>query len=225
MTPIQVRKVIGYTRVSTQDQGNSGLGLSAQRQRIVEETERRGWEVVWIEDRASAKSLDRPGLQRALTLLRRGEVEGLCVAKLDRLSRSMLDFAQVVSDADKQGWAVMALDLGVDTSTAAGEMLAGVMVTFAQYERRLISQRTKDGLAAKKAQGYTLGRPVTIPADVRARINSERSDGLSFQKIADNLNAAGIPTAHNGRRWYPSSVRAILLSGLRQASEQSSSSK
>ena len=78
------------------------------------------------------------------------------VAKLDRLSRSMLDFAALMNAAQKQGWALVALDLGVDTSTPYGEMMANVLATFAQFERRLISQRTKEALAQKRAAGVQL---------------------------------------------------------------------
>jgi Resolvase, N terminal domain len=67
-------------------------------------------------------------------------------AKLDRLSRSLLDFASLMEDARREGWALVILDLGIDTTTPSGEMIANVMATFAQFERRLIGQRTKDAL-------------------------------------------------------------------------------
>ena len=71
----------------------------------------------------------------------------------------MLDFTALMATAQKQGWALVALDCAVDTTTPAGEAMANVLATFAQFERRLISQRTKDALAAKKAQGVRLGSP------------------------------------------------------------------
>lgn len=92
-------------------------------------------------------------------LLAGGEAQALVVAKLDRLSRSLLDFAALMERAEAEGWAVITLDLGVDTSTPAGEMLVSVLASFAQYERRLIGQRTREGLAQKRAQGVQLGRP------------------------------------------------------------------
>src|SRR6516165_9307386 len=117
-------RVIGYVRVSTEEQAMSGAGLQAQRAAIAREARRRGWELVeTIEDRGySAKDLRRPGVQEALRALEAGEAKALVVAKLDRLSRSMLDFASLMATAQKQHWALVALDVAVDTSTPAGEM-------------------------------------------------------------------------------------------------------
>jgi hypothetical protein len=111
----------------------------------------------------SGKSLSgREGLHEAIDAIERGEAEALVVSKLDRLSRSLLDFAGLMERARKRGWSLVALDLGVDTSTPSGEMMASVLATFAQFERRLIGQRTKDALAVKRAQGVVLGRPREI---------------------------------------------------------------
>ena len=99
-------------------------------------------------------------LRLALEAIEAGTAEGLVVAKLDRLSRSLLDFAALMERGRKRGWNLIALDLGVDTSTPSGEMMASVLATFAQqFERRLIGQRTKDALAVKRSQGVVLGRP------------------------------------------------------------------
>ena len=205
-------RVIGYVRVSTEEQAMSGAGLQAQRAAIAREARRRGWELVeTIEDRGySAKDLRRPGVQEALRALEAGDAKALVVAKLDRLSRSMLDFASLMATAQKQHWALVALDVAVDTSTPAGEMLVNVLATFSQFERRLIGQRTKEALAAKKAQGVRLGRPPVLPQRVVRRIERERARGNSLQKIADALNAAAVPTAHGGARWHASTVRSVL---------------
>src|SRR6059058_3829787 len=97
-------QVLGYVRVSTDEQSSSGAGLEAQRQAIVSECERRGWQLVdVIEDAGfSAKDLKRPGVQEALRVLQAGDASALVVAKLDRLSRSMLDFTRVMATAQKQ---------------------------------------------------------------------------------------------------------------------------
>jgi DNA invertase Pin-like site-specific DNA recombinase len=196
----------------TEEQAMSGAGLEAQRAAIAREARRRGWELVeTIEDRGySAKDLRRPGVQEALRALEAGDAKALVVAKLDRLSRSMLDFASLMATAQKQHWALVALDVAVDTSTPAGEMLVNVLATFSQFERRLIGQRTKEALAAKKAQGVRLGRPPVLPQRVVRRIERERARGNSLQKIADALNAAAVPTAHGGARWHASTVRGVL---------------
>ena len=140
-------------------------------------------------------SLKRPGVQEALRALEAGEAKALVVAKLDRLSRSMLDFAALMATAQKQSWALVALDCAVDTSTPAGEAMAHVLATFGQFERRLISQRTREALAVKKASGVRLGRPPTVPMAVVRRIQRLRARGLSFRVIADELNEARVPTA------------------------------
>lgn len=208
-------KVVGYARVSTGEQGQSGAGLAAQRDAIERECDRRGWELVEIVEDVghSARTLRRPGIQFVLEQLRAGIADGLVVAKLDRLSRSMFDFTAVMAQAQREDWAVVALDLGVDTTMPAGEAMANVLATFAQFERRLIGQRTKEALAAKRAQGVRLGRPPVLSDEIRQRIRRERDlPGTTLATIADGLNADGIPTAHGGMQWWPATVRAVLLS-------------
>jgi DNA invertase Pin-like site-specific DNA recombinase len=99
--------------------------------------------------------------------------------------------AGLMEAARREGWALVILDLGVDTTTPSGEMIANVMATFARFERRLIGQRTKDALAVKKRQGARLGRPLTVGPDVVRRIARERKRKRSLRQIADGLNADG----------------------------------
>lgn len=157
--------MVGYIRVSTDDQADSGLGLGSQRAAVAAEAERRGWIMLAVhEDALSGKTLDRPGLAAALAAVESGEAAGIVVAKLDRLSRSLKDFANLMARAQVGKWNLVALDLGVDLSTPAGEFMAGVMASAAQWERRIIGQRTRDALAIKRSQGVPLGRPTpTIP--------------------------------------------------------------
>src|SRR5215210_7973308 len=138
-------RVVGYARVSTGEQAESGGGLAAQRSALEAEAARRGWELVAIrEDVASGRRTSgRPGLEAALAAVDGGEADALAVAKLDRLSRSLLDFAGLLERARRRGWTLVALDLGVDTSTPQGELVANVIASVAQWERRIIGQRTK----------------------------------------------------------------------------------
>jgi DNA invertase Pin-like site-specific DNA recombinase len=206
-------RVLAYSRVSTDEQGKSGLGLNAQVEAIRTEAQRRGWtDLRYLSDDGhSAKSLDRPAIQEALGILAAGEADILVVSKLDRLSRSLLDFASLMERSQREGWALVALDLGVDTSTAAGEMMAHVMASFAQFERRLISERTSAALEAAKRRGQRLGRPILTPEPVRRRIAREKARGRTLQAIADRLNADQVATA-SGKPWGTSSVQKILLS-------------
>jgi DNA invertase Pin-like site-specific DNA recombinase len=121
-----------------------------------------------------------------------------------------LDFAALMDGARKEGWAIVILDLGVDTTTPSGEMIANVMATFAQFERRLIGERTKDALAVKKRQGVRLGRPPSLAPAVLRRIRRERKEGRSLREIARRLNDDGVPTGHGGARWHASTVKAVL---------------
>ena len=206
--------VIGYLRVSTEEQADSGAGLAAQRAAILAEAERRGWtEVRFIEDAGfSGKSLKRPGILAALDALKRKKADTLVVAKLDRLSRSMLDFAALMDRATREHWALVALDVAVDTTTPTGEMMANVMATFAQFERRLIGQRTKEALAARRAENpdLVIGRAANIPDAVVERIRREYRAGATLAQVADGLTANGVPTSQGGRRWYPSTVAGVL---------------
>jgi len=204
-------RVLLYSRVSTEEQADSGLGLDAQRASLETEAARRGWhDVEHVADEGfSAKDLNRPGIARALAMLAAGDAATLVVTKLDRLSRSMLDFATLMEASRREGWSLVALDLGVDTSTPAGEMMANVLAVFAQYERRLIQQRTRDALAVKKRNGHRLGRPRLVPDAVVARIVDERAAGASLRAIAAGLNDAGVASGSGGR-WHPQSVAVVL---------------
>lgn len=202
---------IASTRVRARD---SGAGLAAQRQAILAEAERRGWEIVEILEDAgySGRDLRRPAVRLAMDVLRNGGADTLVVAKLDRISRSMLDFASIMATAQKQGWGMIALDCQVDTTTPAGEAMAHVLATFAHFERRVISQRTKEALAAKRAQGVRLGRPRQLPRTVVRRIVRDRRQGVTLSEIARRLNEDRVATAQGGAQWWPSTVRSVLRS-------------
>ncbi len=206
--------VLAYLRVSTDEQASSGAGLDAQRAAITAEADRRGWtdRLEWVTDEGcSAKNLRRPGIASALDRLANGTAATLVVAKLDRLSRSVIDFASLLERAKAEGWALIALDPGVDMTTPSGELVAGVMVTVAQWERRVIGERTRDALAAKRAQGVRLGRPPQVDPAIAARIVSARQAGATWTAIADDLNTEAIPTVHGGAQWWPMTVRKIAL--------------
>jgi DNA invertase Pin-like site-specific DNA recombinase len=206
--------VVGYVRVSTDEQVDSGAGMEAQRNAIRVACRERGWQLVAVVEDAgySAKDLKRPGIAEALEMVESGVADALVVARLDRLSRSLLDFAALMDRARRKGWSVAALDLGVDTSTPSGEMLASVMASFAQFERRLIGQRTKEALAVKRAEGVRLGRPRTLTPEVVERVWRMHRRGATLRKIALRLNAEGVPTAHGGACWRASSVSGVIRS-------------
>jgi DNA invertase Pin-like site-specific DNA recombinase len=218
-------RVIAYVRVSTDSQGESGAGLAAQRSAIHAEVARRGWELVEVLEDAgySGRDFKRPALMAAMAMLERGGAAALMVAKLDRLSRSMLDFATVMEKARKENWGLIALDCSVDTTTPAGEAMANVMATFAQYERQLGSLRTSAALREMRSQGRAYGslpygwdregdRLVVCDIEQRAlaHIKRLRRRGHSYARIAGTLNRSGV-TAKRGGVWHAMSVRSTLL--------------
>lgn len=207
-------KVIGYVRVSTTDQADNGNGLEAQRAAIEAACRRKGWELVTVlEDKGlSGKSRkDRKALEAAVAMCRAGGADALVTAKLDRLSRSLVDFAALSEQAKREGWAIVVLDCDFDTTTPQGELMANMLACFAQFERRVIGQRTKDALAVKKAKGERIGgRPSSLPPRVVERIQREHAAGVSLGAIARGLNADAIPTGQGGKAWYASTVAAVL---------------
>ncbi|BBX27948.1 recombinase family protein [Mycolicibacterium alvei] len=204
--------MFGYARVSTEEQAEKRNGLEAQRTTIDAEAERRGWTVEHHTDAAVTGKMIGPQLREVLELLASGQGDGLVVAKLDRLSRSIVNAANIIEAATTQGWSLVVLDLGVDLTTAAGRMVAMNLVNFAQYERELISERTRAGLAAKRARGERLGRPRLAKPGVVRRIVLDRDAGLSFTKIASALEAEGILSPAGRPNWQASTVRRIYAS-------------
>jgi DNA invertase Pin-like site-specific DNA recombinase len=204
--------MIGYARVSTTEQATSGLGLAAQRTAIEAEAQRRGWELMEIvtDEGASGKDLDRPGLLRALGLIAEGKADGLVAAKLDRISRSVVDFGMLLEWFQEHKAVLVALDLGVDTSTPGGKLVAGVFSCVAEWERSVIGERTRVALGALRADGRAVSGPaVADDAALRDRVLRLRAAGMSRQAICDVLNAEEVPTPRGGRMWRPSSLQAV----------------
>ena len=212
-TALATIEAILYSRVSTDDQAESGLGLEDQRKRLDGMAAAKGWvsTLSLTDNGVSAKSLDRPALSQALELLASGQAQALMVTKLDRLTRSVGDLGELMARAESEGWALIVLDLGVDTTTASGKLVANVMGAVAQWEREIIGERTKAALAAKKAQGHRLGGPISLPEDVRQRIARERVFGSTYREITEGLNADKVPTVRGGQ-WRISTVADVCKS-------------
>jgi DNA invertase Pin-like site-specific DNA recombinase len=197
--------VVGYLRCSTDEQAESGLGLDAQRAAVEAACAAKGWTVSeWCVDEGVSGSVapaDRPAMARALRLLDSREAGALVAAKVDRLARDLHDLTGLLRRAERDEWAVVALDLGVDTTTPVGRMLVGILGSVAEWERATIRQRTRDALAAKKAGGARLGRPVSAEsAPARNRLRELLHDRLPLGTIAATLNAEGYTTP-TGLRW------------------------
>lgn len=219
-------KTVAYIRVSTSDQSDNGHSLAAQREKIELYARLHGLELVEIIEDAgvSAKSMDRPGLQRALAMLDQGEADALLVPKLDRLTRSVADLGRLIDTyfAEGKRAALLSVADSIDTRSAAGRLVLNVLASVSQWEREAIAERTRDTMRSMKAAGKVISRP-TIGYDIEdgqlvpnadelavvERIRSMRAAGLSFAKIADQLTAEAVPTKRGGTRWYASTVKQI----------------
>lgn len=149
---------LGYIRISTADQT-----LDLQRDALIAS----GVDPAHIyEDQASGKRDDRPGLEACLKALRKGDV--LVVWKLDRLGRSMIHLVKTVYDLEKRGIGFKVLTGDMDTTTSIGKMVLGILASFAEFERNLISDRTIEGLKAARKRGRKGGRKHKI---TRAKLN------------------------------------------------------
>lgn len=201
-------RAVSYGRVSTAEQASSGLGLAAQREAVLAAVSLRGWTlVVHLEDAASGRTLDRPSLQRALAMVDDGKVDALVVARLDRATRSVGDFAQLLARLERRGAAFVALDLGVDTSTPGGRLVANVIASVAEWERAVISQRTRDAL--RQLPRNKRGGPVYDEA-TRARARQLRSEGLALHAVAQRLMDENIVPPRGGSRIWPNTVQQLL---------------
>lgn len=208
-TPPGRLRTVGYARVSTDEQARSGVSLAAQEAAIAAECSRRGWHLVEVvaDEGQGAGNLDRPGLRRALEAIAAGDAEAVMATKLDRLSRSVSDFACLLEWFTEADAALVALDLALDTSSPGGRLVANVFASVAEWERSIIASRTREGMAELRAQGRPLSGPsVSDRPGLAARIVAMRAEGLTLQAIADVLNAEGVPTLRGGALWRPSAV-------------------
>jgi DNA invertase Pin-like site-specific DNA recombinase len=206
-------KLLGYIRVSTDEQASYGYGLHAQTTKLNGYASSRLVEVeIFSDEGQSGKDLERPQLIAALEEIAAGRASGLVVAKLDRLTRSVADLGDLLDWFTAAGASLIALDVDFDSGTPTGKMLAQIMVVVAEWERGIIAQRTRDGLAAARAQGKPTSRPaVADDPELAERIRGWRDDdGLTMQAICDRLMGEGVPTARGATVWRPSAVQTIL---------------
>ena len=204
-TPV---RVIGYARVSTGDQEH---GLDAQTFALEQAAQRRSWELLDIvRDAGTGANLDRAELYQALQRIADGEADALAVAKLDRATRSLMDFAQLLEWFDRAGATLIALDFELDTSTPTGELIAHIIIAVAQWERKAIGQRTADALASMRARGLkTNAGNVTDDQNLRETIEAMLGRGMSPNAVAAKLNEIGVPTVRGGKEWRQSAIQRI----------------
>lgn len=182
-------------RVSTEEQGDSRNGLDAQLHTCEQEIARRGWESVAVFTEVvsgfSVPMHKRDGLMQAINLCKTSGHILVC-AKGDRLSRRLTERLELMEVSHKEGWAVFLCDLPeADPTTAAGWMMQTMMGMLAEYERRIISERTRDAMAALIRRGKHVGRPREVDPAAVSYATYLREDGRNWTEIALALDDAG----------------------------------
>ncbi|MHB8433257.1 MAG: recombinase family protein [Candidatus Tyrphobacter sp.] len=223
---------VGYCRVSTQEQAEQGVSLDAQRSRLQAVAQSHGEALteVFVDDGYSGASMDRPAMKRLVALIERREVAAVLVCKLDRLTRSLRDMLDLVDLCDRTETRLVSASESLDTGSAIGRMVLQVVSAFAEFERGMVSERTSAALDFKRSQRQVYGAVpfgyrrdgemlVAVPAEQEALADMRRmhSEGATYRAIGEMLETRGVQP--RGRRWYPSSVRAVLLSKMTREAE------
>jgi site-specific DNA recombinase len=227
-------KAIGYARVSTDKQADRGVSLDAQTEKIRAMVVVHGADLadIIVEAGESAKSLNRPGMQRLLALVDAGEVQAVIVAKLDRLTRSVRDLCELLEKFERRGVALISVAESLDTGSAAGRLVLNIMTAVSQWEREAIGERTRDALSHKRSNGervgniqfgYRLGaygKHVVPDASEQAVIDAigdMRASGTSLRRIASDLNNRGFRT-RRGSPWRLESIARVVTAERRCSS-------
>ncbi len=226
-------QAIGYTRCSTNEQADSGLGMDAQAERIQAYCTMRNLELLDIISDAGVSGgkplASREGGQRLLDLIRGKRAGAVVMLKLDRMFRNAGDCLTTVERWEKSGVSLHVADLGgnaVDTTSAAGRFMLVVLAGAAEMERNLTCERTRSALAVKRANGQRTGSipygsdladdgttllPNEAEQSVIRDIRAMRSRGMKLQQIALKLTQRSVPTkTGKSNRWTHQAVARIL---------------
>jgi DNA invertase Pin-like site-specific DNA recombinase len=219
-------KAIGYVRVSTDRQAEQGVSLEAQGAKVRAMATVQGAEFleVIVDGGESAKNLNRPGLQRLLALVDSDKVEGVIIAKLDRLTRSVKDLCGLLERFEKRGVALISVAESLDTASAAGRLVITIMAAVSQWEREAIGERTRDALRHKRTSGERVGNirfgfrlspdgrhvePDPEEQGVLTEIRHLRQSGHTMRGIAAALNRKALRT-RRGSAWRLEHVARII---------------
>ena len=207
-----------YTRVSTRDQAELGVGLDAQLAKCRELAARLGLPVISESNDPGISGRDgveqRPGLQAAIAATHSAPGAVLIVYSVSRLARRQSLLWSLLDDRGPYHLTIRSATEAFETATPTGRAMLGMIATFAALEADMISERTKDAMAELRAQGVKLGRPSVgkkAPELCRQVQELYAAGGFTHLTLAEHLNAIGLPTASGKGRWHSRTVRAALL--------------
>jgi site-specific DNA recombinase len=216
-------KAIGYVRVSTEEQAREGVSLDMQRQKV------RAWSAlhdadlidIHADEGVSGTKTDRDGLRHAIDTAKANKA-ALIVYSISRLSRSTLHTLSIAEELDRAGCELVSIQESIDTTTPAGKVVFRVLAALAEFERDQLVERTKHGMAHKRAQGFRVG---SIPHGFKAKgdklipnkkeqkiidlVNELRAGGLSLRQISSELVDRG-SFNRNNKPFNPKSISAML---------------
>jgi site-specific DNA recombinase len=219
-------KAIGYVRVSTDQQADRGVSLEAQTEKVRAMAVVKDAELldVIVDAGESAKSLQRPGMARLLALVDNRAVDVVIIAKLDQLTRSVADLAELLKRFKRSGVSLVSVADSLDTKSAAGRLVLNIMVSVSEWEREAIGERTRDAMHLKQTKGERVGN---VPFGYRlaadgvhledepieqhslTRLRALQAAGHSQRQIAELLNAEGLAT-RTGSPWRHQYVANLL---------------
>ena len=219
-------KTIAYLRVSTDKQADKGVSLEAQQEKARAYASLYDLDLVEviIDAGESAKTLDRPGLQRALALLKTGQADALLVVKLDRLTRSVVDLGKLIETYFAPGKAaLMSVGEQIDTRSAAGRLVLNILASVSQWERETIGERTSVAMRHKQSQGEYIGGHApygfelvdgelvaeTFEQDVIRQAKELRDGGLSLAAVAKELDRRGLQS-RNAKPFAAKQIKRLV---------------
>lgn len=220
---------IAYLRVSTGKQAEQGLSLEVQQDKATAYARLYDLHLVEIivDAGESAKTLRRPGLQRALALIQSGYAAALLIIKLDRLTRSVADLGRLIDEYFAPGKAeLLSVSEQIDTRSASGRLVLNILASVSQWEREIISERTRDVMRHKQEHGEYIGGHIPYGFDV---INGEllvnvveqqaiqhartlHTSGLSLRKVSAELHRRGFH-ARTGAMFHPGQIQRMIAAG------------
>ena len=232
------KRLIGYVRVSTEEQAKEGVSLASQRERLAAYALAHGAELVGIEaDEGISGGIapsKRMGLKAALVRLENGEADGVLVVKLDRLSRSVRDTLALVDRMRDRGWHLVSVNNHLDTETAAGRLVLTVLAALSEMEREQIGERVTEAMAhiAREGRGRsrrlpfghctadgeaTLSKGDTRPLEKEPEEQKQlrtlkrgRKQGMGARRLAALLNQKHKGNPRTLKPWTPSAIQSLV---------------